>query len=136
MASASGMSRNTVIADVREVEAGVEASDRVRAPGAGDKPAVDKQPGLLAALENLVASSTRGDPMSPLRWTLKSTYELAKALKSQGLSVSAELVRRLLHQLGFSLRGNQKQIEGTGHVDRNAQFEYLDHMLNKIAADP
>ena len=133
VAQASGMSRNTVTAGVREVDAGVEPSERVRAPGAGDKPAVEKQPGLLDALENLVASSTRGDPMSPLRWTLKSTYQLAVALGEQGFSVSAELVRRLLHQLGFSLRGNQKQIEGSHHQDRNTQFEYLDHMVAEFS---
>ena len=104
VAAASGLSRNTVIKAQAEVEAGIEPSDRLRAPGAGDKPAIDKQPGLLEALDELVHPSTRGTPMSGLRWTLKSTYELARDLQGRGFRVSAELVRRLLHQMGYSLR--------------------------------
>ena len=64
VAAASGLSRNTVNKAQAEVEAGVEPSDRLRAPGAGDKPAVDKQPGLLDALDALVHPDTRGNPIS------------------------------------------------------------------------
>jgi len=131
VAVASGMSRNTVIKAVGEVEAGIEPSERLRAPGAGDKPAIDKQPGLLAALDELVHPDTRGNPMSPIRWTLKSTYELADALVGDGYRVSAELVRRLLHQMGYSLQAPSKQLEGAQHPDRNGQFEYL----NKLASE-
>jgi hypothetical protein len=103
----------------------------LRAPGAGDKPAIDKQPGLLEALDELVWPETRGHPESPLRWTLTSTYELARQLTAKGFGVSAELVRRLLHQMGYSLQAPSKQIEGSSHPDRNAQFEYL----NGVVAD-
>ena len=131
VADAAGMSRNTVVKALAEVEAGIEPSDRIRAVGAGDKPAIDKQPGLLVALDELVHPETRGTPMSPLKWTLKSTYQLARELGDQGFSASAELVRRLLHQAGYSLQAPAKQLEGTAHPDRNAQFEYL----NKIVAE-
>jgi transposase len=131
VAKASGLGRNTVAKGVREVTEGIEPSDRLRAPGAGDKPAIDKQPGLLEALDELVWPETRGNPMSPLRWTLTSTYKLAEQLKAQGFRVSAELVRRLLHQMGYSLQAPSKQVEGSSHPDRNAQFEYL----NGIVAD-
>ncbi|MCP3991360.1 MAG: ISAzo13 family transposase, partial [Actinomycetia bacterium] len=97
---ASGLGRNTVAKGVGEVAEGIEPSDRLRAPGAGDKPAVDKQPGLFEALDELVWPETRGHPESPLRWTLTSTYALARQLTAQGFRVSAELVRRLLHQMG------------------------------------
>ena len=83
---ASGMSSSTIYKSVAEVRAGVEPSDRQRAVGGGDKPAIDKQPGLLEALDELVHPSTRGTPMSALRWTLKSTYELAADLQSPGVS--------------------------------------------------
>ncbi len=63
-----------------------------------------KQPGLLAALDELVDPETRGDPMCPLRWTSKSTYKLADELGDLGFEASAELVRRLLHQQGYSLQ--------------------------------
>ena len=97
VAELSGVSRPTVAKGASEIEAGAEVIDRVRAPGAGEKPAIDKQPGLLEALDELVWPETRGTPMSPLRWTLTSTYELARQLTAQGYKVSAELVRRLLH---------------------------------------
>ena len=84
VAEGSGMSRSTVTKAVGEVEAGIEPSERLRAPGGGDRPAIDKQPGLLEALDELVWPETRGDPMSPLRWTLTSTYELARQLGAQG----------------------------------------------------
>lgn len=128
---ASGISTSTMSKAVREVRAGIEPSDRQRADGGGDKPAIDKQPGLLEALDELVWPETRGHPESPLRWTLTSTYELARQLTAKGFRVSAELVRRLLHQMGYSLQAPSKQIEGTSHPDRNAQFEYL----NGIVAD-
>jgi len=131
VAEASGLSRNTVIKAQAEVEAGIEPSDRLRAPGAGDKPAVDKQPGLLEALDELVHPGTRGSPMSPLRWTLKSTYELARELSAAGFSASAELVRRLLHQMGYSLQAPAKQNEGTSHPDRDGQFRHI----NALAAE-
>ena len=105
-----------------EVEVGIEPSDRLRAPGAGDKPAIDKQPGLFEALDELVHPDTRGTPMSALRWTLKSTYQLARDCGS-GFTASAELVRRLLHQMGYSLQAPAKQNEGTSHPDRDGQFD-------------
>lgn len=134
VAEASGMGRNTVAKGVREVGEGTEPSDRLRARGAGDKPAIDKQPGLLEALDELVWPETRGNPMSPLRWTLSSTYELAGELTASGFKASAELVRRLLHQMGYSLQAPSKQIEGTSHPDRNAQFEYLNEKVTAALA--
>jgi transposase len=130
VAAASGMSRNTVIKAVAEVQAGFEPSVRLRAPGGGDRPAIDKQPGLLEALDALVWPETRGHPMSPLRWTLTSTYELARQLTAQGFKVSAELVRRLLHQMGYSLQAPSKQAEGTSHPDRDGQFRHLNGQVS------
>ena len=92
VAEASGLSRNTVIKAVGEVEAGILPSDRQRAPGGGDKPAIEKQPGLLEALDELVHPDTRGNPMSALRWTLKSTYQLARELQAQKFTTSSERV--------------------------------------------
>lgn len=138
VAAASGLSRNTVIKGQAEVEAGVVRSDRIRAPGAGDKKAIDKQPGLLAALDELVHPDTRGNPMSPLRWTLKSTYELARELTGQGFQASAELVRRTLHDMGFSLQAPAKQNEGSAHPDRDGQFNHINNLAAErlAAGDP
>jgi hypothetical protein len=126
---ASGLSRNTVITGVREIEAGAEPSDRVRAPGAGRRMLIDEQPGLLVELDNLVDPESRGDPMSPLRWTAKSNEALARALGAEGYQISPDTVASLLRMLEFSLQAPAKEIEGTQHPDRDAQFVYI----NKLA---
>ena len=135
VAVASGMSRNTVIKAEAEVAAGIEPSDRLRAPGGGDKPLTDKQPGLLEALDGLVAPETRGHPMSLLRWTSKSAAKLAEELVRKGFSVSARTVLRLLHRLGYSLQANAKVTEGRQHEDRDAQFRYLNDMASAFIDD-
>jgi Rhodopirellula transposase DDE domain len=76
-------------------------------------------------LDALVEPDTRGDPMSPLRWTAKSTRTLADALTTQGHRVSASTVAGLLAGLGYSLQATSKQVEGAQHPDRDAQFRYL-----------
>lgn len=118
-----------------EIAAGAEVTDRLRSVGAGAKPAVETQPGLLGALDGLVGPETRGSPTSSLRWTSKSTYELARELVGQGYRVSAELVRRLLHQMGYSLQAPAKEREGTTHPDRDGQFRYLNDLTaQRVAA--
>ena len=128
VAAASGMSRNTVIKAESEVAAGIEPSARLRALGGGDKPLTDKQPGLLEALDGLVHPETRGNPMSLLRWTSKSSTKLADELARKGFEVSSRTVLRLLHRLGYSLQANAKVTEGRQHEDRDAQFRYLNDM--------
>src|SRR5215207_2978088 len=125
VATASGVSRNTVIKAETEVAAGIEPAVRLRAPGGGDRPLIDKQPGLLEALDGLVHPETRGNPMSLLRWTSKSSMHLAAELGRRGFEVSSRTVLRLLHRLGYSLQANAKVTEGRQHPDRDGQFHYL-----------
>ena len=135
VAEASGMSRNTVIKAEREVAAGIEPSDRLRAPGGGDKSLLDAQPGLLEALDELVHPQSRGNPMSRLRWTNKSATKLAEELVAQGFSVSARSVLRLLHRLGYRLQANAKMNEGRQHPDRDAQFGYINSQASDFIDD-
>ena len=135
VAVAAGMSRNTVIKAETEVVAGIEPSDRLRASGGGDRPLTDKQPGLLEALDALVAPETRGHPMSLLLWTSKSATNLADELLRKGFKVSSRTVLRLLHQLGYSLQANAKVTEGRQHEDRDAQFRYLNDMAAAFVDD-
>ena len=130
VAKASGMSRNTVIKAEREVTAGIEPSDRQRAPGGGDILAEVKQPGLLGALDKLVNPTTRGNPMSHLRWTSKSTGKLAAELCAEGFSITDDTVGRILKSLGYSLQAPAKQKEGTAHPDRDQQFHYLNGQVD------
>jgi hypothetical protein len=116
------------------MEQGVEATGRIRRPGAGRPTLKDAQPGLKSALEALVDPVTRGDPMSPLRWTCKSRAKLAAALQKQGWSISSTTVGRLLHELGYSLQSLSKNREGASHPDRNAQFEYINGKASRFLA--
>jgi Rhodopirellula transposase DDE domain len=125
VALATGVHPDTVAKGVRELEGGAEQSGRVRAPGGGRKPASETDPGLSPALTALVAPETRGDPESPLVWTTKSTRNLADALAADGHVVSDRTVARMLRAQGFSLQANSKVTEGRQHIDRDAQFSYL-----------
>jgi hypothetical protein len=125
VARASGMSRSTVQVGIREINQGSRPPGRVRRAGAGRPKATDRDPGLLQALDGLVEPTARGDPESPLRWTCKSTRNLADELTTQGHPVSAKTVARLLADLGYSLQAPSKQAEGAQHPDRDGQFGYL-----------
>ena len=115
VSAATGISRVTISSGRREIEGGVEATTRVRRVGAG-RPGIEKtNPGVKQALEQLVDPITRGDPMSPLRWTCKSRAKLASALSSAGWRVSSTTVGRLLHELGYSLQSVRKSREGDSH---------------------
>src|SRR5674476_1428565 len=97
-----GASADTVGKGVAELEAGLVADGRVRVKGAGRPAAERKDPGVWAALDALVDPLTRGDPMSPLRWTTKSTVKLADALTQRGHRVGPKTVARLLKDHGYS----------------------------------
>ncbi len=125
VSAATGLARATIRAGRLELESEVEQTDRIRRPGAGRPPLHQLQPGIKEALERLVDPLTRGDPMSPLRWTCKSKAKLAAAMAKNGWKVSATMVGRLLHQLGYSLKSVRKSTEGAAHPDRNAQFEHI-----------
>ena len=125
VAQAAGVREATVALGAGELESGAEPLGRARRPGGGRKRAADVDPGLRPALLALVEPEERGDPMSPLRWTTKSTRTLAGELTRQGHRVGADTVSDLLRAEGFSLQGNAKTIEGQRHPDRDAQFRYL-----------
>src|SRR5664279_4949580 len=99
---------------VREVAGEAEPAVRVRAPGGGRKSLAESDPGLLLQLKAFVDPETRGDPMSLLVWTTKSTRNLADALTKPGHRVSDRTVARMLADLGFSLQGNTKVLRRRG----------------------
>jgi len=125
VSAATGLAPQTIRNGRRQIEEGIGLSGRLRRPGAGRPSIHATQPGVKEALEKLVAPLTRGDPMSPLRWTCKSRANLAAALTKQGLTISSTTVGRLLRELGYRLQAVRKKLEGTSHPDRNAQFEHI-----------
>ena len=135
VAKATGLSRNTITSALKEWEElktkdPSEVTERQRRPGAGRKPITETQPEVKERLEKLVAPLTRGHPESPLRWTCKSTRQLADELNKQGIEIGDRKVADLLYELGYSLQANRKTNEGTSqHPDRNAQFEYINEQV-------
>ena len=131
VAKATSMSRTTITAGMAELkkEEGdnnkAEKKHRVRRPGGGRKPLTINDPELKAAINDLVEPTTRGDPMSPLRWTCLSVRTLAKELEKKGKKICPQKVADLLHEMGYSLQSNRKIIEGASHPDRNDQFYYI-----------
>src|SRR5438552_5658650 len=133
VARAAGVSRTTIYAGMRELRERAAAptpapashARRVRRPGGGRKARPETDATLLEDLDHLLDPVTRGDPMSPLRWTCQSTTKLAAALRAQGHLVSQATVWRLLDALGYSMQSNRKTREGSAHPDRNAQFAFI-----------
>src|SRR5690348_14640922 len=138
VARAAGVREATVSLGAGELEAGAEPLGRARRLGGGRKRTADLDPGLVPVLRALVEPDERGDPMSPLRWTIRSTRALAGELTRQGHKVSADTVGDLLRAEGFSLQGNAKTIEGTRHPDRDAQFRYINEQgrEHQVSGDP
>ena len=135
VSKATGVSRRVIRQGMAELtNPSVLPSGRVRRPGGGRKKAIDRDPALKQDLEELLESTTRGDPEAPLRWTCKSVRNLSAELKQRGHSVSHQVVADLLHELGYSLQSNRKTKEGTSHPDRNAQFEHLNAQVKRYLA--
>jgi transposase len=138
VAKSSGASRTTIHTGIKELrqcdlklKAKVQGSTvRVRRPGAGRKCQKETDETLLADMDTLLDPVTRGDPMSALRWTCKSTTNLAAELQSMGHAVSQATVWRLLDELGYSMQSNRKTREGIEHEDRNAQFQHINSTVN------
>ncbi len=142
VAQAARVSRTTIHTGLRELKAPATSSQgapaaakrRVRRPGGGRKALVHSDETLLEDLNRLLDPVTRGDPLSPLRWTCKSTANLAGELRTLGHTVSQASVWRLLDELGYSMQSNRKTREGADHPDRNAQFEFISTTAQEFLA--
>ena len=137
VSTATGISRNTIRKGltelaVRKKSPKAKVESRLRRKGGGRKRLTESDPGLAVALEGLVDPMSRGDPMSPLRWTCKSTTHLAEELTRQGHPISSWTVGSLLRAAGYSLQGNRKTKEGGSHPDRNAQFEHINATVQRF----
>jgi hypothetical protein len=139
VAQATGLSRPTIQTGLAELRASPKslsdptpAEGRIRRPGGGRHRLKETDRTLLEDLEALVEPTTSGDPQSPLRWTCKSTRNLAEALVRQGHPVSHHTVARLLQEMDYSLQVNHKSLEGKSHPDRNTQFEHIYHRVRSF----
>jgi len=132
---ACGLSRKAIAKGISEIRLGKPLlSGRLRRPGAGRKSLTVSDPGMLAALDNLIEGGTRGDPESPLRWICKSTRTLAAELSQQRHPISHVRVAQLLHAQKYSLQSNRKLEEGEDHPDRDAQFRHINQCVKRALA--
>jgi hypothetical protein len=129
VARASGASETTVASGAREAAdegaLGALEPGRSRRPGAGRPRAGDAQPGLAEALNGLLEEGKRGDPMSPVTWSVLSLRDIARQMALRGFGVSKDTVARLMRADGWSLQGMAKVLEGARHEDRDAQFRNI-----------
>jgi transposase len=135
LARVTGMSRPTIMKGVAELRSrrplGLKEG-RIRRAGAGRPRALAAQPGLEGGLKAILEETTAGDPMSPLKWTCKSTQSIADELRAEGVAVSADTVGRCLREMGYSLQANVKSVEGAQHPDRDGQFRYINKQVKRF----
>ena len=132
LSRATGISRVTITAGLKELEAGIDAEElskkdgRIRREGAGRKPIEELQPGIKEALEGLMEGASFGDPMSLLRWTTKSLRNLELEMSHKGYDIKYRKIGYLLKDMGYSLQLNQKMNQvGNQHPDRDEQFRHI-----------
>lgn len=133
----SGISRVTLNAGLKELDKNLSTlppKSKNRKEGGGRKKETVKDISLSKDLEDIVSPHTMGDPMKPLQWTSKSLRNIANLLNNKGHKVSHKLVGEILKKSGYSLQGNRKTDEGNTHVDRDAQFEFINKVANNFLA--
>ena len=77
--------------------------------------------------------------MSGLKWTRKSTGKISEELLKEGIQVSSKTVGRLLRQMNYSLRVNQKKLESgnrnpPSRRQRDRQFQHISQVRESFAA--
>ena len=133
---ATGISRSTIVKGEKELKDNTgKESKRIRKAGGGRKRLVHKNPALIKELDKLIDPLTRGDPESPLRWTCKSTYKLAEALRLKGFEVSQRTVHSILQDMGYSMQANRKIMEGKQNPDRDEQFHFINKEVQEFQID-
>ena len=137
VSQATGLSESTIRIGKRELEKHVDyekesSKRRIRKKGGGRKSLLVTDNKILTSLNELVDPTSRGDPMSPLKWTCKSTRRLARELTARGHTISHTKVGKLLDKLGYSLQSTRKRMEGKTHPDRNAQFEFINDKVKNF----
>jgi transposase len=125
ISQATGLARSTIHLGLKDLASKNLDLEKIRRLGGGRKKITEKDKTILNDLEAILEPATRGDPESTLRWTCKSTAQLANELNKNGYRISERKVCDLLSDLGFSLQANRKTKEGNNHPDRDTQFLYI-----------
>lgn len=123
IAKVSGISRVTITHGIEELEKETMVTGRIRRAGGGRKKITNKYPEIRQELSLL--THAKGDPMKRLLWTTKSIVKLAEELKKKQFVLHPVTIMHILHQMGYSLKPNKKNIEGESHEDRDLQFLHI-----------
>jgi hypothetical protein len=135
MARISGLARSTIYHGLSDIRDKVSVPPgRVRREGGGRKTKAEQDRTLAVDLKSLVEPVTRGDPMQPLLWTTRSLRNLVKELTKTGHTVCPTVVGALLRRMGYRLQANRKTREGGQHIDRDAQFQYINTQAKTFLA--
>ncbi len=137
MCEVSGLSKPTVIKGVKELR-GKQAlrpeGGRIRQAGGGRKPIEERDPQMIQLLGRIMEETTAGDPMSLLRWTSKSSYQIRDELRRRGHPVSEDTVQRRLKEMDYTLQANVKTKEGSAPPERDQQFRYINRLAQEYVA--
>ena len=137
MCEMTGLSKPTVIKGMKELRlrSKLDKSGRIRRSGGGRKKIEKKNPEVLKILKKIMDETTAGDPMSLLKWTNKSTYQISAYLKELGYSVSEDTIGRRIKDMGYSLQVNVKGLEKKSHKERDSQFKYINKLAKQFVAE-
>jgi hypothetical protein len=129
MSRISGLARSTIYHGLSDIRDHVSVPlGRIRKPGGGRKKKSYEDPTLMADLKRLVEPTMRGDPMRPLLWTTRSLRNLISAPAAMGHKVSPTVLGNLLRDIGYKTK------EGGQHIDRDAQFQYINTQATAFLA--
>ena len=130
---ATGLSRTTVTQGVKEIKGEKPLiSDQIRKSGGGRRRIIEDNPKIIEALDKILDESSAGDPMTLLKWTIKSSHTIAQALKKKGFEISYMSVQRILQEKGYSLQSNKKMLSGKNHPNRDVQFRYINRTVSRF----
>ena len=137
MCELSGLSKPTVIKGVKELQARSTlrpVQGRIRQVGGGRKTIEEQDPQISRLLRRIMEETTAGNPMSLLKWTSKSTYQIRDQLQLLGHSVSEDTIQRRLKEMEYTLQANRKTKEGIAPPERDQQFRYINRLAQEYVA--
>jgi hypothetical protein len=129
VATALGMSRTTIYNGLRDLPARPGA---VRRPGGGRRRRATNDPERLARLETLIEPRAHHAAKSPLRWSVRSTQDLAEELTRRGCPACARHVAGLLNEGGYRLEGRRKPRTDGADQACNAQLKRLNIAVRRF----
>ena len=133
VSKATGIARSRITRGRKEISEGSTLEgNSVRKKGAGRKSIEQVDTKIVQKILSIADIDSIGNPDSPLRWTTKSLRKISDALKLQGHTISHTKVGKILKTEGFSLQATRKRHEGKSHIDRDAQFKYINSMTDKF----